>query len=264
MNPVAVPRRSFAALDREVGVIGFGAFKLGRVDAGKFAAPYELPSEISAARLLNGVLDLGVDLIDTAPAYGLSESRIGAALAQRRSEFVVCTKTGEWHDGTASTFDYSARATEASVCRSLVRLRAESLDVVFVHSDGRDTAVLEGTPVVEVLDRLRRQGLLRVIGFSGKSVEGGLAAAEDPRIEALMVEYNPRSPSQLPVIERAGALGKAVIVKKPLAQGRCPVAQAIPFILARPEVTSIVVGTLELGHLAEACRCAAAISSSAG
>lgn len=264
IRPMPIPKRPFAALDREVGVIAFGAFKLGRVDRGKFVRPYELPSEIAAARLLHGVIDLGIDLIDTAPAYGLSESRIGAAIADRRSGIVLCTKTGETRLDGESTFDYSERATEASVCRSLVRLRAESLDVVFVHSNGRDREVLEGTPVVETLDRLRRQGLLRVVGFSGKSVEGGLAAADDPRIDALMVEFNPHSTNQLPVLERAASLGKAVLVKKPLAQGRCAPAEAIPFILARPEVTSIVIGTLELEHLAEACRCSVSVSSVAG
>jgi len=251
------------ALDRDVAVIGFGAFKIGRVDHGKFVQPYELPSDIAAARLLKGVVDLGVDLIDTAPAYGLSESRIGTALSARRAEIVLCTKTGEFRQDDESVYDYSGRATEASVCRSLVRLRAESLDVVFVHSNGRDLEVLEGTPVVETLDRLRRQGLLRVVGFSGTTVDGGLAAADDPRIDALMVEFNPHATEQGPVLERAASLGKAVIVKKPLAQGRCSAAEAIPFILARPEVTSVVVGTLELDHLAEACRLAMGVSSAA-
>jgi len=261
----ALPHRPFAALDREVAVIGFGAFKLGRVDRDKFARAYELPSEIESARLLQGVLELGVDLIDTAPAYGLSESRIGAAIGERRGDFVISTKTGEEREGEVSSFDYSERATETSVCRSLVRLRTGSLDVVFVHSDGRDLEILRNTRVVEVLDRLRRQGLLRVIGFSGKSVEGGLAAADDPRIDALMVEYNPRATMQRPVIERAGSLGKAVIVKKALAHGALTPSESIPFILERPEVTSIVIGTLDRAHLAEACRAASdAVSSAAG
>lgn len=252
-----LPHRPFAALEREVSVIGFGAFKIGRVDSGKYERPYELPSEVDSARLLEAVLDLGIDFIDTAPAYDLSESRIGAALAPRRSEFVLSTKAGETRADGESVHDYSERAIEASVCRSLVRLRSETVDVVFVHSDGHDHHVLSETPVLSVLDRLRRQGLIRAIGFSGKSAAGGLAAVDDSRIEAVMVVYNPSDTSQLPVIEAAGRVGKAVFVKKPLAQGRHSPAEALPMILARPEVTSVVIGSLDAGHLANACSIAA-------
>jgi len=263
MNRVALPRRSFAALERAVGVISFGAFKIGRVDRDKFDRPYELPSDIESARLLEGVLDLGIDLIDTAAAYGLSESRIGAALGHRRSEFIISTKAGEIREDGASTYDYSERAIEASVCRSLVRLRARSLDVVFIHAHEKDLRVRADTPAIAVLDRLRRQGLLRAVGFSGKSVEGGLAAVDDPRIDAVMVEFNPRSKEQLPVIEAAGRLGKAVLVKKPLAQGRLTPEQALPFILERPEVTSVVIGSLDLAHMARACQVAATLAAPA-
>jgi len=256
VKPNDLPRRPFAAIEREVAVIAFGAFKIGRVDPGKYDRPYSLPSEVESARLLEGVLALGIDLIDTAPAYELSESRIGAALGHQRSDFVISTKAGETREDGASLYDYSERAIEASVCRSLVRLRAESLDVVFIHSDGKDLDVLGNTPAVAVLDRLRRQGLLRAVGFSGKSVDGGLAAVNDPRIDAVMVEFNPNATGSLPVIEAAGRLGKAVLVKKPLAQGRLTPAVAIPFILQRPEVTSIVIGSLDLDHLNEACRMA--------
>lgn len=255
------PRRTFAALDRTVSVVGFGSFKIGRADPGKFPNRYEVPSAADAARLLRAAVALGIDLVDTAPAYGSSEARIGAALGGG-GDVVVLTKAGEEHDGTVSTFDYSERAVESSVCRSLVRLRTGAIDGVFVHSDGRDLEILRSTPVVETLDRLRRQGLLRVVGFSGKSVDGCLAAVDDPRIDAIMVEYHPLAPAQRPAIERAGVLGKAVIVKKALAQGRISPAVSIPFILARPEVTSIVIGTLDATHLAEACRIASEVAAS--
>lgn len=255
---IDLPRRPFTALERDVGVVAFGAFKIGRADPEKYERAYQLPSDVASASMLEGVLDLGIDLIDTASAYGLSESRIGAALDHRRGEFVISTKAGEMHDEGVSTYDYSERAIEASVCRSLVRLRTQVIDVVFVHSDGHDLDILSRSPAVETLDRLRRQGLLRAVGFSAKKVVGGLAAVDDPRIDAVMVAYNPRDASQLPVIEAAGRLGKAVLVKKPLAQGRLSPAEALPFILERPEVTSVVIGSLELEHMAEACRVAAA------
>ena len=53
-----------------VSPIGFGAFKIGRNEQIKYPKGYELPDDDSTDALLNGVLDLGVNLIDTAPAYG--------------------------------------------------------------------------------------------------------------------------------------------------------------------------------------------------
>jgi len=74
--------------------IGYGAFKIGRNEGIKYPQGYALPSEAEVGRLLNGVLDLGVNLIDTAPAYGLSEHRIGQAIGHRRREYVLSTKVG--------------------------------------------------------------------------------------------------------------------------------------------------------------------------
>ncbi|MBX3355124.1 MAG: aldo/keto reductase [Phycisphaeraceae bacterium] len=260
MSRVQLPTRPFPTLEREVGVISLGAFKIGRRDPGKYATDDPLPSDAESTSLIHGAIDFGIDLIDTAPAYGLSEARVGAALASRHSGVVISTKAGEELGPTGSIFNYSEAAIEASVCRSLVRLRRPSLDLVFIHSDGNDLHILGEGTAVATLDRLRRQGLLRAVGFSGKRVEGGLAALNDPRINAVMVEYNPASTSQLPVIEMAGRLGKAVLVKKPLAQGRLAPEEAIPFILARPEVTTVVIGSLRLEHLERACRIAAGVT----
>lgn len=262
MTRHTLPRRPFTVLERSVAAIGFGAFKLGRNEGTKYGRAYDLPGDVESARLLNEVLDLGMDVVDTAPAYGLSEARVGAALAARRSEFVISTKAGEEWIGGESVHDFSEHAIETSVCRSLVRLRASMLDAVFIHSDGRDLAVLGESDAVGTLDRLRRQGLLRAVGFSGKSVEGGLAALADPRIDAVMVEYNPLVPAQRPVLDAAGELGKAVFVKKPLASGAVPPAEAIPFALAHPAVTCILVGGLRADHLDEVCRIA--VRASAG
>src|SRR5690606_17319139 len=136
----------------------------------------------------NGVLDLGVNLIDTAPAYGLSEERIGRAIGHRRHEFVLSTKVGETFENGNSTYDFSATAVRQSVERSLRRLRTDVLDLVFLHSDGRDLAVLHETDAVPTLLDLRRRGLVKAVGLSGKTVEGARAALAWANL--LMVEYH--------------------------------------------------------------------------
>ncbi|MBW3540561.1 MAG: aldo/keto reductase [Planctomycetes bacterium] len=227
--------------------LGYGAFKIGRNQQIKYAAGYELPDEREAGRLLNAVLDLGIRYIDTAPAYGLSEERIGRALASRRGEFVLSTKVGETFENGRSTYDFSSTAVRASVERSLARLRTDVLDVVFVHSDGNDLDVLQQTDVVAILLALKQAGLVRAVGFSGKTVAGSRAALT--WADAIMVEYHLEDRTHEAVIAEAAAAGIGVVVKKGLASGRLPPDEAIHFILSNGAVSSLIVGGLNLEHL---------------
>ena len=123
--------------------VGFGAFKIGRNQATKYDAAYALPDDVACEALLDAVLEMGIDLIDTAPAYGTSEERIGRLLSGRRDEFILSTKVGETFEDGVGRFDFSASAIDQSVTRSLRRLRTDRLDLVFVHSDGGDVAIID-------------------------------------------------------------------------------------------------------------------------
>jgi aryl-alcohol dehydrogenase-like predicted oxidoreductase len=245
----ALPHRALGRTGLEISTIGYGAFKIGRNQKIKYPQGYDLPDEAASERLLNAVLDLGITLIDTAPAYGLSEERIGRALAHRRREFVLSTKVGErWIDG-ASHYDFSAPAVRASLETSLKRLRTDALDVVFIHSDGNDHAVLNETDVVAALDESKRAGLTRAVGFSGKSPDAALAALE--WADVLMIEYHPDDTSHAAVLPAAAAKNVGIVVKKGLASGRHAPAEAIPFVLNNPAVTSLIIGGLNLDHMRE-------------
>src|SRR5204863_4838245 len=136
-NGDTMVRRALGWTNLSVSPISFGAFKIGRNEKIKYAQAYPLPSEEEAGRLLNGVLDLGINLIDTAPAYGLSEQRIGRHISSRRREFILSTKVGETFENGKSTYDFSAKAIANSFERSLTRLKTASVDFLFIHSDGR-------------------------------------------------------------------------------------------------------------------------------
>lgn len=251
-----LPGRSVRLGDRLVTVapIGFGAFKIGRNQSIKYPHGYNLPSEAEAAQILEGVLELGINWIDTAPAYGCSEARIGRYLHGRRDEFVLSTKVGETFDGGRSHYDFSRAAVEESVERSLRRLQTDVLDVVFVHSDGRDELIQQQTDIVETLQDLKRAGATRAIGFSGKTVAGARRALD--WADVLMVAYNAADRSHESVIAEAGRRGIPVVVKKGLASGHLPPEQAIRFVLRHPDVTLVVVGSLSLGHLRDNLRVA--------
>jgi aryl-alcohol dehydrogenase-like predicted oxidoreductase len=130
-----------------------------------------------------------------------------------------------------------------------------------VHSDGEDQRILHECDVVATLLDLKRVGEIRYIGFSGKTVDGAVAAME--WADALMVEYHLDDRSHAAAMAQAAERGVGVIVKKPLASGRLPPQQAVGFVLANPAVTSTVVGGLNLDHLRDNVAISLAVSGQA-
>jgi aryl-alcohol dehydrogenase-like predicted oxidoreductase len=240
-------RRALGRTGMQASPIGFGAFKIGRNEKTKYPSAYDLPDEKAVQALLDGVLDLGVNFIDTAPAYGLSEERIGRAVSSRRREFILSTKVGETFENGESRYDFSRAGVEASLKRSFERLRTDVLDLVFIHSYGNDLAVLDGTDVVETLCDFRKRGAIRAIGLSGKTTDGARASFE--WADAIMVEYHAKDTSHEVVIREAAERGIAVIVKKGLASGHLAAADALRFVLSNRHVASVVVGGLNLDHI---------------
>ncbi len=228
-------------------VIGFGAFKIGRNQGVKYPSGYDLPSDDELARLLDGVLACGINFFDTAPAYGLSEERLGTYLAGRRSKVILCTKVGEEFVDGQSSYDFSSAAIRRSVQRSLNRLRTDAIDLLLLHSNGDDLRILTQTDAVETLIDLRDAGLTQAIGFSGKTVDGAEEAMAWS--DALMVEYNAHDESHAGILDAAASAGVGILVKKGLASGHLKPAEAIPFVLKHPAVTSLVIGGLNLEHL---------------
>ena len=227
--------------------LGFGAFKIGRNTQTKYPLGYALPADDEVAALVDGLLALGIDYFDTAPAYGTSEARLGRALGARSERIVISTKVGETFEAGVSRYDFSAESIRASVERSRKRLGREVLDLVLIHSDGRDLEILEATDAVATLRALRDEGRVRAIGLSGKTVEGARAALA--WADAIMVEYHLEDRSHGPVFREAAEAGVGVVVKKPLASGRLDPVEALRFALQEPGVASAVVGTLSLDHM---------------
>lgn len=237
-----------------VSVLGLGTVKFGRNRGVRYPGGegFPLPTDSELEALLDLALSLGITLLDTAPAYGTSEERLGKLLGARRERFAIVTKVGEEFEDGVSRWDYSTKHVEESVTRSLRRLRTDRLEGVLVHCDRNDVEALSKTPVLETLEALKHRGLIRSFGASTYTPEAGLLAAG--RGDVVMVEHE-----QLSVIEQARSLGKGVLVKKGLQSGHLAEAdRASTFraILGTPGVTSLVVGTTAPGHLRENARLA--------
>ncbi len=272
--------RALGATDLLVSPLGLGTVKLGRNQAVKYPQPFDLPSDADARVLLDLAAELGINLLDTAPAYGSSEQRLGTLLAGQRDRWILSTKVGEEFSPETgeSRFDFSAAHTVRSIDRSLARLATDHLDIVLVHSDGNDLDILRRAHTLEALARCRALGKVRALGFSPKTVEGARAAL--PVCDVLMLTLNPAAPEMLPVVREAHAAGVGVLIKKGLQSGRLPLGTApggaatratpdpveacLGYLLREPGVSSVVVGTLSPAHLRQNVEAAGRVLAASG
>ncbi|MFM9958707.1 MAG: aldo/keto reductase [Phycisphaerales bacterium] len=247
---MALPLRPLGNTGLLVSAIGLGTVKLGRRDGVKYPVPFELPSDEQALELLRTAHDLGVNLIDTAPAYGTSETRLGELLDRvaPRERWVLCSKAGETFENGSSTFDFTPAAITASVERSLRRLRTDYLDVVLLHSNGDDEEVVVRSGALEALRALKRRGLVRAVGASTKTPGGALLAVE--RGDVVMLTLNSAEQGDAPAAALAAERGVGVLVKKALVSGHAvDPGAALRGVLAVRGVSCVVVGTIDSGHL---------------
>lgn len=262
-----LPKRALGTTGLRVSPLGLGTVKLGRDRGVKYPEPFSIPDDEAALALIELAKSLGINLIDTAPAYGSSEQRLGQLLRGQREDWVICSKVGEEFnpaDG-ASHFDFSARHTRQSIERSLDRLKTNYLDIVLIHSDGHDEHILQHEGALETLRQCQREGLIRAVGMSSKTVPGGLLAAE--LCDVVMVTYNPAYTDEAPVLDYCARHGKAAILKKALGSGHLarepdPAQTAMRFALSHPGVGSTIVGTINPEHLrANVAACERALNS---
>ena len=241
-----------------VSAIGLGTVKLGRNQGVKYPQEFDLPDDRSAARLLASARELGINLLDTAPAYGSSEERLGKLLAGQRQQWLICTKAGEDFDQGESSFNFTPAHLRYSIARSLRRLGTDWLDLVLIHSDGNDIDIIQRYEVFDTLASLKQEGWIRAFGFSGKTLEGGLLAAR--HADALMVTFNPGYLDERPVISACHQQGMGVLIKKALASGHLasgtttdaptdPVRHSLELVLREPGVSSAIIGTINTQHL---------------
>jgi len=238
----------------QVSALGLGTVKLGRDQGVKYPQAFSIPDDRESRNLLAQARDLGINLIDTAPAYGNSEQRLGKLLQGQRQDWLICSKVGEEFEAGQSRFDFSPQHTHRSVERSLQRLRTEVIDVVLVHSNGEDLAIIEQLGTLQALAEMKQAGLIRAYGMSTKTIAGGLRAAAS--CDVLMLTYNLAEQEQLPVLDACVQHGCGVLIKKALASGHLDGAQTDPVqasmdrVFSHPATSSAVVGTINPVHLA--------------
>jgi aryl-alcohol dehydrogenase-like predicted oxidoreductase len=243
--------RALGSTGIAVSPLGLGTVKFGRNQQVKYPKPFDLPDDQAVTGLLSLARDLGINLLDTAPAYGTSQQRLGKLLGTSRHDWVIVSKVGEIFEDGVSRFDFSYAHTVATVESSLKTLRTDYLDGVLIHSDGDDLRIFEQEGAVDALHDLKRRGLIRAHGMSSKTVAGGLRCVAE--LDLVMATCNLDYDDERPVFEAAAKQGRGVLVKKGLMSGHVPgedgVEQSFRHVFAQPGVSSMIVGTINPAHL---------------
>ena len=256
-------KRRFGSTDLEVTRLGFGGARIG----------YEEVSADQVSRLLNGLLDAGVNFIDTAACYQDSEELIGATISHRRSEYLLATKCG--HAAGLDGTDWSADLLRRSIDRSLQRLRTDHLDLLQLHSCPVD--VLRKGEAVRALEQARDAGKTRYVGYSGDR-DAALEAVRMGVFDTLQTSFSvldQHAPDE--ILPEARRAGMGIIIKRPLANGAFgapqspygyadeywrrarrftrpegapadPIELSLRFVLSFPEVDTALAGTTDREH----------------
>jgi aryl-alcohol dehydrogenase-like predicted oxidoreductase len=158
---MGIERRVLGKTGMDVSVLGFGGAEIG----------FEKTEQDAVERLLKTALDGGLNTIDTAECYVGSEEAIGKAVSDRRKDYWLFTKVG--HADGRGPEGWTAPSIERSIERSLQRLKTDHLDLVHLHSCSK--ATLEKGECIEALEKAKKAGKTRFIGYSGDSEDAHYA-----------------------------------------------------------------------------------------
>ncbi len=195
-----------------VGTAAFGLDRYGIPTPGEGSVE---PAE-SIANIRRAV-EGGVNLFDTAPAYGRSEELLGEALADHSDCWVATKVPIPENLDEISPSELMCRVDE-SLTESLRRLRREVLDVVQIHN--ATVPILQQGNLVSCLERAREAGKLRYIGASVYGEEAALAAIRTGKIQVLQVALSLLDQRMRDrVIPEAKAAGVGVLTRSVLLKG---------------------------------------------
>lgn len=211
-----MPRRPLGKSGATVSAMGLGCMTMSSIYAAK------LTDEPESIRTIHQALDLGIDFIDTADAYGggHNEELVGRALADHLGRAFVATKFGNLRnpDGTFKGVDGSAAYVKAAAEASLKRLNVETIDLFYLHRVDPNTPIEE---TVGALGELVAAGKVRYIGLSEAAPETLRRAHATHPVAALQTEYSlfTRDVEADGVLDTARELGVAFVAYSPLGRG---------------------------------------------
>ena len=266
-------KRSFGNLPQKAACLALGTYEL------------RSSTQAQADLILNTALDNGINYIDTAPCYGVSEEVIGNAISKRRDEYILATKCGciqEWNPDYHSV-EFTAKNIRRNLENSLRLLKTDYFDVWMLHGPSpEDVTSWKDGPMLEAMLEIKEKGIVREIGISCKN--GG---PPDPRFpdtftahilkealpyrvfDAYQTVYGMLSRKAENYLSAAGKTGASIVsrgalrqytpdyehyffdagIQELLEEGESRQDFLIRFVLSHPYVTAVLVGTQNKDHL---------------
>ncbi len=210
--------------------LGFGGIPIQRVDAA------------TTTELVKAMAEKGINYIDTARGYTVSESYLGEALEGLRDKFVLATKS------MSRTKEAMAKDIEIS----LGNLRTDYIDLYQVHNPqlkDLDTVTAPGG-ALEALMEAKEAGKIGHIGVTAHSVEVFEKALSFPWVETIMFPYNIVESQGEALIAKCKEQNVGFIAMKPLAGGAIEDGSiAVRYICSNPNVTVVIPGMYDLKEI---------------
>lgn len=216
----------------KISRLGFGGIPIQRIDAEK------------AKELLEAVRSAGINFIDTARGYTVSEELIGAAIEGHRDEFVLATKS--------MARDKASMAKDIEI--SLKNLRTDHIDLYQIHNCPPDQLeqVCSEEGALAALLEAKAAGKIGHIGITAHSAETFAKALELDWVETIMFPYSIVETQGEELMAKAKEKNIGFIDMKPMAGGAIEDPNlAIRFICANPNVSVVIPGMYSVEEVAQ-------------
>lgn len=221
---------TFGKTGLKISRLGFGGIPIQRVDAK------------TTRKLIESMVERGINYIDTARGYTVSESYLGEALEGYRDKFILATKS------MSRTKEAMAKDIEIS----LANLRTDYIDIYQVHNvPVNELDIVTGPDgALEALMEAKAAGKIRHIGLTAHSLETFEKAIELPWVETIMFPYNIVERHGEELIRKCGEKNIGFIAMKPLAGGAIEDATlALRFICSNPDVSVVIPGMYDVKEI---------------
>jgi aryl-alcohol dehydrogenase-like predicted oxidoreductase len=269
-----LPRRTLGRTGLSVTTLGYGAMEVRGAPSGPAVA------DAAAEKVLNAVLDAGINFIDTSIDYGQSEELIGRFIAHRRSEYFLASKCG-CVPGASMGADHihTADNIKAGVEQSLRRMKTDYLDLVQFHRS-LTRHEFEEQGALDAALALKKEGKVRFLGVSG-TLPNLVEQIEMGVFDAFQIPYSALQREHEKIISRAAAAGAGIIIRGGVARGApsdwqrtyymlpkgslrerwekarlddlldglSPLEFTLRFTLSNRDLDTTIVGTRDVGHL---------------
>lgn len=221
----------------EISSIGFGGIPIQRVD------------EEYAARLIEELNKQGINFIDTARGYTISEELIGYGLGKfGRDKFVLATKS--------MSRDYDGMKKDIEI--SLKNLRTEYIDLYQLHNvrtEAEYNKIISENGALRALKEAKQEGKVKHIGMTSHDLVTLEKGVDSGYFDTIQFPYNPVERQAEELFKKANSLGLGVIVMKPLAGGAITNAElSLRFILENKSVSVAIPGMDSVEQIKENAR----------